>query len=342
MRRSQLFGRQSNYGRNHLPPLSPKEFYDNFRFGREQIPDLCAQLKIPNEFLLPCRGRIDGEEALLLFLRRMTYPGRITDMMGMFHRSQGYVSETVEVVRLYLMAIAEPLVRNFDHRRIVPLLPVFAAAFRAKGCPYPNMWALYDGKFQANCRPGEGGYNGMEQRVMYNGHKKDHGLNWAGLETPDGIIPEMHGPHIGKANDKKMLADSFLLIRILQYCICLQVGIIYYIFGDRGYDHGHPGLMVPYKGAAISPAERAHNQVMSKMRQPVEWSFGKIVVYFAFIDFKKNQKIYHQPVASYFIIATFLTNVHSCYYGNHTSQYFSCPTPKLDDYLKAGLLAAGY
>jgi hypothetical protein len=37
---------------------------------------------------------------------------------------------------------------EFDHRRVVPLIPVFAAAFRAKGCRLPHVWALLDGVFR--------------------------------------------------------------------------------------------------------------------------------------------------------------------------------------------------
>jgi hypothetical protein len=72
---------------------------------------------------------------------------------------------------------------------------------------------------------------------------------------------------------------------------------------------------------------------MSKIRQPVEWSFGKIGNLFAFVDFEKNQKLYLQPVASYWQIAALLTNCHSCLYGNETSKYFRVPTPELEVYV---------
>ena len=42
--------------------------------------------------------------------------------------------------------------------------------------------------------------------------------------------------------------------------------------------------------------EKAFNKAMSKVRVSVEWIFGEIAEYFAFIDFKKNQKIGLQQV----------------------------------------------
>ena len=68
------------------------------------------------------------------------------------------------------------------------------AAVKAKGCPLPYVWALLDGTFRDLCRPCKDGYEGLAQRVQYSGAKKTHGNNHQGLETPDGMIIEMHGP----------------------------------------------------------------------------------------------------------------------------------------------------
>ena len=62
-------GQASNYGRNHTPPVSPKEFYHWFRFAREHIPHLVLALRIPAQFRTPSRCKCGGEEALLVFLR---------------------------------------------------------------------------------------------------------------------------------------------------------------------------------------------------------------------------------------------------------------------------------
>lgn len=271
----------------------------------------------------------------------MSYPNRHVDMEHFFQRSIGYISETVEAVRVYLDPIAKKLLLEFDHRRIVPLIPVFAAAFRAKGCRLPHVWALLDGVFRDFCRPSKDGYAGLAQKVQYNGAKKAHGNNHQGLETPDGIVIEMYGPCEGITHDQRMLRESKLLERVLQFCVlsilvgAARVLVLFYLFADRGYVHGNPALQVPYKGAGLQPYKLQYNTDMSKMRQPVEWSFGKIGILFAFVDFEKNQKLYLQPVASYWQIGALLTNCHSCLYGNETSKYFRVPTPELEVLLES-------
>ena len=124
----------------------------------------------------------------------MGYPARWIDMQHFFKRSEGWLSEVCEAVRLHLDQIARKLLLQFDHKRIVPLIPIFAAAVKAKGCPLPYVWALLDGTFRDFCRPCKDGYAGLAQRVQYSGAKKTHGNNQQGLETPDGMIIEMHGP----------------------------------------------------------------------------------------------------------------------------------------------------
>ena len=64
-----MYGMVSDYGRLHSPALSPKEFYEHFRFAREQIPRLVLALKMPAWFRTPSRCRIGGGEALLVFLK---------------------------------------------------------------------------------------------------------------------------------------------------------------------------------------------------------------------------------------------------------------------------------
>ena len=64
----------------------------------------------------------------------------------------------------------------------------------------------------------------------------------------------------------------------------------------------------------------------------VEWEFGKVVREFAFLDFKKNQKIFLQPVALHYFVAVLLTNAHTCMYGSQTSKYFGLDPPSVEEY----------
>ena len=75
------------------------------------------------------------------------------------------------------------------------------------------------------------------------------------------------------------------------------------------------------------------NHSMSKVRECVEWGFGKVVAIFAFVDFKKNQKVFLQPVGCMYIIAVLLINIHTCFYSSQTSQYFNVDPPNVHEYL---------
>lgn len=194
-----LFGRSSNYGMDLEQKLWPGEFLAHFRFAPSDIPRLVTALQIPDE-IVAGGCRIDGEEALLIFLKRFSYANRHIDLVRFFGRSVGFISTICKAVLLHLAPIANKLLMEFDHRRLQPLMKLFAAAIHAKagGHCLDNIWAFIDGTFRAFCRPGKDGYSGMAQRAVWTKRKKKHGSNNQGIETPDGIIVEMHGPFQGQ------------------------------------------------------------------------------------------------------------------------------------------------
>ncbi|KAJ1456508.1 hypothetical protein M885DRAFT_563906 [Pelagophyceae sp. CCMP2097] len=100
-----LYGAASNYGENLQPRVSAGEFYDFFRFARCDIPRLVEALRIPEDFKLPNRCRIDGEEALLIYLHCLPYPDRLVGMQRFFGRSVGYISGVCTAVREHLKPI---------------------------------------------------------------------------------------------------------------------------------------------------------------------------------------------------------------------------------------------
>ena len=53
-------------------------------------------------------------------------------------------------------------------------------------------FAFFDGTVRPICRPGT-----VNQRLLYNGHKRIHGIKFQSVVTPDGMIANMYGP-VGK------------------------------------------------------------------------------------------------------------------------------------------------
>jgi nuclease HARBI1 len=73
---------------------------------------------------------------------------------------------------------------------------------------------------------------------------------------------------------------------------------------------------------------------MSSVRESVEWTFALLKSLWKFIDYKKQQRILHSPVAQVVAIAMLLTNCHTCYNGdNQISEYFGLSPPTLEAYL---------
>lgn len=105
------------------------------------------------------------------------------------------------------------------------------------------------------------------------------------------------------------------------------------IYGDPAYPL-RPLLMKPYGGCRKTPEQEAFNFSMSRVRQAVEWRFGKVVAEFAFLDFKKNQKLLWQQVEEMYKVGTIFTNCHTIIYGSQVSTYFGLDPPPLREYLE--------
>ena len=128
-----------------------------------------------------------------------------------------------------------------------------------------------------------------------------------------------YGPLTGRRHDSVLLAVSGLFDELVttadDFCI----------YCDQAYQL-RPQLISPYHCAALTLEQDASNAAMSLLRNCVEWSFGRIVQYFSFLDIKKKiQKLLLQPVAKPYKVGCLLTNCHTC--------YFDCFLPTVDEYL---------
>ena len=201
----------------------------------------------------------------------------------------------------------------------------FAAKVVAQGAPLHNCVGFIDGTMRVTCRPSE------NQKSAYSGYKRAHGLKFQSIMLPNGIIGDLYGPVEGCRHDAAMLRESTLLHR-LQQNFNRPDGTTYQLYGDPAYPVS-PYLLAPFGGAARTEDQNAWNKKMSRVRQSVEWGFGNVVRKFAFLDYKKNLKIYLQPVGVYYVVGVLLVNCHNCLYSNIISQFFDCDPPVLEDYL---------
>ena len=70
-------------------------------------------------------------------------------------------------------------------------LQMYADAISAKGAALNSCFGFIDGTVRPISKPGE------RQRVMYNGHKRVHGIKFQSIALPNGLIRNMYGP-VGK------------------------------------------------------------------------------------------------------------------------------------------------
>jgi hypothetical protein len=77
-------------------------------------------------------------------------------------------------------------------------------------------------------------------------------------------------------------------------------------------------LLSPFNGGNITAEEQEFNSNMSSVRECVEWEFGKMLMNFAFLDFRKNLKVLLSPVGKYYLVGGLLANCRTCIFGNQT------------------------
>lgn len=193
------------------------------------------------------------------------------------------------------------------------------------------------------------------QRSLFSGHKRTHGIKFQvcalfdqqlsqnnnkqynlqyvilvqSVVCPNGIIANLYGPIPGKHHDAFMLRESNLLTNLQAK---FRPPHVYTLYGDPAYPL-RQHMLAPYRGALVTREQELFNRRMSRVRVSVEWAFGKIVQYFAFLDFKKNLKILLQPIGKYYVVGALLTNCHTCLYGSVTTCFFHLPPPDVQTYL---------
>lgn len=304
--------------------FTDREFRALVRFEKGDFARLRDALRIPVTIRTRGRFRFDGSMALLVTLRRLAYPCRLRDVGAQFGLSESQVSECVNAVVDFIYRKWKHLL-GFHASRFGPAkLQSYAALTRRCGCPIERCVGFIDGTLRPTARPTE------NQREIYNGHKRQHGFKFQAVVTPDGIVSHLCGPFTGNRHDITILRESGLLENLRQQL--RDKDGPYCLYGDAGYALC-PQLLCPYKGARITREQHRFNTTMSRIRIAVEMQFGKVLQYFAFNDYKKNLKPGLQPVALYYVVATVLTNCHTCLYGSAVTSLFQSGAPSVEEYL---------
>ena len=267
-----------NYNAFELDNLSDAECKAEFRFLRSDVYRLAEVLGIPDEITTYNRSKFNGLEAFCVFLKRFAYPSRYGDLVKTFGRP---VPELCMMSTKILDIVHDDhshLLHDFNQAWLAQnKLEEFAAAIYDKGAALDNCWGFIDGTLRPCCRPGQ------YQRYLYNGHKRVHGIKFQSVIAPNGLIADLFGPVEGRRHDSGMLAISNLLPRLQAHSHRVNGGPLC-IYGDPAYPL-RVHLQAPFRGNNITPLQHDFNTRMSQVRVTVEWMFGQIATYFAFLDF---------------------------------------------------------
>ena len=311
------------YGRFDLDFMTDDECKVEFRFFKNDIYLLGDVFGIPDIMKCPNGVLVDGMEALSVLLKRFAYPCRFADMIARFGRPVPQLCMITNRMMDYIFDEYSHLLADLNQPWLSrDRLRHVAATIHDKGAPLENFWGLIDGTVRPLCKLDQ------NQRILYNGHKRVHGIKYQSVVAPNGLIASLFGPVEGRRHDSGMLVDSGLLQELSQYSFAPD-GTPLCVYGDPA----HP-LQGPFKGANLTQAEQQFNKAMSQVRDSVEWLFGDIVNYVAFLDFKKNVKIGLSPVGKMYIVCALLRNAYSCLYQSSISKFFGIDPPQINDYYR--------
>lgn len=160
-----------------------------FRFEKQHIPRLQKALQIPDVVSIPHAKTCGGLEALCIVLKRFAYPVRYCDMVSLFGRS------VPELCKITLDTIDHIYnnhcfrLQSWNQPFLSPrCLLAYANAIHCKGAPLTTCFGFIDGTLRPISRPA------FNQRVVYNGHKRLHGIKFQSICIPNGLIANLSGP----------------------------------------------------------------------------------------------------------------------------------------------------
>ena len=203
--------------------LEDDECLSEFRFYKNDLPFLAEVLGIPEVVQCYQRSICSGLEALCIFLKRHSYPCRYSDMIARFGKPVPVLCMINNYMIDYIYQEHSHRILQWNDTILNPhSLEIYSNAITAKGSPLDNCFGFIDGTVRPISKPGQ------NQRVVYNGHKRVHGVKFQSVALPNGIIGNMYGP-IGKGNGILKLPFSKRPENFL-----IQMFLIVFFFFHRG------------------------------------------------------------------------------------------------------------
>ena len=104
--------------------------------------------------------------------------------------------------------------------------------------------------------------------MTFNRHKREHGLKYQSITTPNGIIANLFGPVEGRRHDRSMLVMTDMMLVLENFSIRPN-GERLCIYGDPAYPLK---WYLQFRGTHITQDQNEFNKNMSKVCLSVEWA----------------------------------------------------------------------
>lgn len=305
----------------NLNVFSDIEFKQLFRFEKKDVLRLHFALGLEDVDITGARYAPRGLEALLILLRRLSYPGRLCDMARMFNKSESNLS-------IIFNSTVEHLVEKF-YARIMNCHPAFISRMNdfAKAVDRYSMGkfdrcvAFVDGTIIKMCKPT------TDEDVFYTMYKKSHGIKFQAVVAPDGMVVALSEADRASVHDNDQLSTWGFREWMHRH------GAGFYILGDPAYALDDK-FLVPFRdNGNLTRDMKYFNIDLSSCRVSVEHYFGRLGNLFSYLTYERNLKVKKQPLSLIVLVAFLLTNCHGCLYGNQTAKSYKLNTPHLEDYL---------
>ena len=290
------------------------------RFHRHEILKILPYLQL-QEIVFRDRLTASPELAFSILLARLAWPRRNEDLEIFFGRSKTFISLIFNDTILHLYNRYSAII-EWHPLLTYEKLQFYAQRLNALGSS--KIWGFIDGTFRKICRPKR------NQQHIYSGYKKAHGFKYQGIATPDGMILSCAGPFEGRLHDISLYTLSGLETRLEKL---FEGQEPLFLYGDSPYESCYR-VIAPYKRTRLlTRAEIAFNCALSSDRISIEQAFGYVTSIWRVNSLDINLKALLQPVAVYYAISVFLTNIRTCLRGNVVLKRYKIQPPLLEDYL---------
>ena len=210
------------FDRFDLDAWDDSECYTELRFRKNDLPALLACLRIPGKIVCSQRTTCSGLEALCILLKRLAFPCRYTDMVTRFGRNITELCLIFNAILNFVYTTHQHHLSRWEQPFLSPEnLALYTAAIHNHGAPLENCFGFIDGTVRRIARPK------INQRTMYNGHKRVHSMKFQSVVIPNGLIANL----LDHLKESAVILQCYISLGFYRSCnSMLFMTVLHFVF----------------------------------------------------------------------------------------------------------------